>query len=148
VAASAAIRDAHAQLVTTQAGPGVPRMSFEFDAPEDGIAFTLPDQSVHMGDEVRVTADNPSAFFESIRLVRLWGTLDTFRIIDNGFAVAAECPADIAPVSGNGTVDVDDLLAVINSWGDQGANPADLSGNGVVDVDDLLAVINAWGACE
>lgn len=117
VAASAAIRDAHAQLVTTQAGPGVPRMSFEFDAPEDGIAFTLPDQSVHMGDEVRVTADNPSAFFESIRLVRLWGTLDTFRIIDNGFAVAAECPADIAPVSGNGTVDVDDLLAVINAWG-------------------------------
>ena len=148
VAGSAAIRDAHAQLVTTQAGPGVPRMSFEFDAPEDGIEFTLPDQSVVMGDEVHVTADNPSAFFESIRLVRLWGTLDTFTIIDNDFAVAAECPADIAPVSGNGTVDVDDLLAVINSWGDQGANPADLSGNGVVDVDDLLAVINAWGACE
>lgn len=59
------------------------------------------------------------------------------------------CPADI---NGTGTVNVDDLLAVINAWGPcpPGSCPADiapLGGNGVVNVDDLLAVINGWGAC-
>ena len=43
-----------------------------------------------------------------------------------------ECEADIVPVNGNGTVDVDDLLLVINSWESTGKNPADVTGNGVV----------------
>ena len=30
---------------------------------------------------------------------------------------AVSCPADIAPPGGNGVIDVDDLLLVINSWG-------------------------------
>ena len=58
------------------------------------------------------------------------------------------CPPDIAPSGGNGTVDVDDLLLVINSWGPCGGCEADITQNGIVDVDDLLAVINSWGACE
>jgi hypothetical protein len=61
------------------------------------------------------------------------------------------CPADIAPSGGNGVVDVDDLLAVINSWGACAACAADIApagGNGFVDVDDLLAVINSWGTCD
>lgn len=59
------------------------------------------------------------------------------------------CPADIAPSGGNGAVDVDDLLAVINAWG-QAGGPADIAppgGDGMVNVDDLLAVINSWGPC-
>lgn len=66
-----------------------------------------------------------------------------------------KCIPDIAPPGGNGFVNVDDLLAVINSWG---ACPlpcppncaADISppgGNCFVNVDDLLAVINGWGMC-
>jgi len=54
------------------------------------------------------------------------------------------CPGD---TNNSGTVNVDDLLSVINAWGATGANPADITGNGLVNVDDLLAVINAWGAC-
>jgi hypothetical protein len=63
------------------------------------------------------------------------------------------CPGDIA---GNGdgpdgTVDVDDLLEVINNWGDNPSTAGDAApapcGNGVIDVDDLLAIINNWGAC-
>ena len=58
------------------------------------------------------------------------------------------CPADI---TGNGVVDVDDLLAVITGWGMSGG-PADIAptpfGDGVVDVDDLLLVINSWGPCK
>ena len=66
----------------------------------------------------------------------------------------AACAADIAPPAGDGTVNVDDLLAVINGWGPCPAPPmacpADIApsgGSGTVNVDDLLAVINAWGPC-
>jgi hypothetical protein len=66
------------------------------------------------------------------------------------------CPADIAPVGGNGVVNVDDLLVTIATWGangnPQGPRPqGDVAplpnGNCMVNVDDLLGVINGWGAC-
>ncbi len=64
------------------------------------------------------------------------------------------CPADIAPSpTGNGSVNVDDLLTVINGWGvcQTSPCPGDISppgaGNGIVNVDDLLLVINSWGGC-
>jgi hypothetical protein len=49
-----------------------------------------------------------------------------------------------------GIVDQDDLLAVINSFGNSGSPgtvAGDATGNGVVDLDDILAVINGWGPC-
>ena len=58
-----------------------------------------------------------------------------------------DLPGDI---TGNGIVDVDDLLAAINAWGacvNPNECPSDIapdSGNDVVDVDDLLMVINNW----
>ena len=74
------------------------------------------------------------------------------------------CIADIAPIGppqGDGVVDVDDLLVVINGWGacgDPKNCPADIApaggggggsgGDGVVNVDDLLAIINGWGPCD
>jgi hypothetical protein len=52
-------------------------------------------------------------------------------------------------VNGDGSVDVDDLIAVILAWGPCPAPPvacpADLDDNGSVDVDDLIAVILNWG---
>jgi hypothetical protein len=70
----------------------------------------------------------------------------------------SNCPADIAPNGfGNGSVDVDDLIAVILAWGPCAPGsahpcgcPNDIAppgGNDSVDVDDLIAVILAWGAC-
>jgi hypothetical protein len=62
----------------------------------------------------------------------------------------SNCPADI---TGNGVVNIDDLLAVINAWGacaNPNDCPADIAppgGNDVVNIDDLLTVINAWGNC-
>jgi hypothetical protein len=46
----------------------------------------------------------------------------------------------------NAVVDVDDLLMVINNWGDCPCLkcPGDVSNDSEVDVDDLLQVINAW----
>jgi hypothetical protein len=65
---------------------------------------------------------------------------------------APSCLANISPY-GDLFVDVDDLLLVINSWGDCESCNADVSppgpppGDGVVDCDDLMAIINAWGYC-
>jgi hypothetical protein len=73
-----------------------------------------------------------------------------------GALPAIACPADIAPTGGNHAVDVNDLLAVITSWGACPTPcpphcPADImplnTGNCAVDVNDLLAVITNWGPC-
>jgi hypothetical protein len=71
-----------------------------------------------------------------------------------GAQPGAICPADI---NASGSVDVDDLIAVILGWG-ACANPcpphcpADIApqpnGNCAVDVDDLVAVILGWGPCS
>ncbi len=53
------------------------------------------------------------------------------------------CPEDI---TGDGVVDLLDLLATLAAWGT--ADPAaDINGDGIVDVLDLLAVLGAWGPC-
>jgi hypothetical protein len=57
-------------------------------------------------------------------------------------------PVCLADTNGSGTIDVDDLTAVILDWGTDGsANNADIDGSGIVDVDDLTAIILAWGPC-
>ncbi len=52
------------------------------------------------------------------------------------------CPSDI---NGDSTVNVSDLLMVIDQWGLSG--DADVTGDGVVDITDLLEVVGAWGVC-
>jgi hypothetical protein len=47
-------------------------------------------------------------------------------------------------VNGDGTVDVNDLLAIIAAWGPCSGCGEDVTGDGVVDVDDLLAALAAW----
>ena len=72
-------------------------------------------------------------------------------------ALVAAAPACLGNIDGNGTVDINDLLAVISTWGACPVPPAtcpgDIAptgppqGNGMVDVNDLLMVITHWGAC-
>ena len=54
------------------------------------------------------------------------------------------CPADI---DDSGDVDLEDLLLVLEAWGNKGG-PEDLDGSGFVDIGDILAVLAAWGPCE
>jgi len=65
----------------------------------------------------------------------------------------SNCPAD---TNGSASVNVDDLLAIINAWGDcprpcsPATCPSDVAPEGgdcAVNVDDLLGIINGWGAC-
>jgi hypothetical protein len=86
---------------------------------------------------------NPEFFF----IFQQWSLgMDNARI-----CTTPPCPADVAP-SGNPdhVVNIDDLLFIINHWGNTGTPgsvPGDVTNNGVVNIDDLLAVINAWGNC-
>ncbi len=51
-------------------------------------------------------------------------------------------------VDGNGTVNFQDILALLGAWGDcpaKGACPADFNGDGVVTFADLLIVLGNWG---
>jgi hypothetical protein len=73
------------------------------------------------------------------------------RIVDMGayeHTPGTFCESDVAPKGGgNGVVDIDDLLLVINGWGQSPPNPGDVNGDSLVNIDDLLMVVNAWGVC-
>ncbi len=52
------------------------------------------------------------------------------------------CPADC---NGDGTVNVVDILGIIDAWGSDSG--CDTNGDGVTNVIDLLDVVGSWGAC-
>ena len=59
----------------------------------------------------------------------------------------ATCGVCLCPsyCNGDGTVNVSNLLAIIDVWGtDSGC---DVNGDGMIDVIDLLAVVDTWGEC-
>jgi hypothetical protein len=77
------------------------------------------------------------------------------RVVFNGGPRAAllvqfdlpECPEDL---NGDGSVDVLDLLQLLDAWGPcprGGDCPEDLNDDGAVDVLDLLQLLDAWGPC-
>jgi glucose/arabinose dehydrogenase len=68
----------------------------------------------------------------------------------DGDGIPDACETDVAgDVTGDGLVDVSDLLAIMMSYGPclppPVTCPADLDASGIVDVSDLLEVINFWG---
>jgi len=54
------------------------------------------------------------------------------------------CPEDL---DGDGTVDFDDLLGVLASFGECAGCPSDFDVDGDVDFDDLLLVLAVFGPC-
>ena len=78
-------------------------------------------------------ADNFAAFTVTVPMVA------DFRCSESA------CHAD---VNANGSIDVNDLLEVIDSWGPCASCPADILVDGYVDVSDLLIVVGNWGPCE
>lgn len=51
------------------------------------------------------------------------------------------CPGD---TNGDLIIDVNDILAIIDTWGCQGC-PEDVDGSGEVEVNDILLVLSVWG---
>jgi hypothetical protein len=60
-------------------------------------------------------------------------------ILDN--CAVLPVPGD---ATGDGIVDVEDLLAVLAAWGPCNGCPADVNDDGVVDVGDILIVLANW----
>ena len=56
---------------------------------------------------------------------------------------APPCPGDI---NGDGSVTVNDVLALVSAWGSNNS-AADVNADGIVNVADLLVLIEAWGPC-
>jgi hypothetical protein len=100
---------------------------------------------VPFGSQLRIGIDRDSdGFFDR----------DELDVCANA-ADAQSTPLNVclADVNGDTNVNIDDLLAVVNGWGTNGA-PGTVAGDvgpgcgdGAVNIDDLLVVINAWGAC-
>jgi hypothetical protein len=59
-------------------------------------------------------------------------------------ACPGSCPSD---VTGDGSVDVEDLIEVILAWGRPGG-AADVNQDGLVDVLDLVQIVLDWGPCR
>jgi hypothetical protein len=54
------------------------------------------------------------------------------------------CPADL---DGNGTVDFNDYMILVQNWGPAEGSPADLNDDGLVNYEDLILMLDAWGGC-
>jgi hypothetical protein len=107
----------------------------DFALTDDGMLYFFGDLRDGQGNDLN---SNPS-----------FGTPQAFLRLN--LAPVQPCPADIFK---SGEVDLDDLLAVINTFGSDcspckpSSCPADVDGDCDVDIDDLLLVINNWGPCD
>lgn len=65
---------------------------------------------------------------------------------ESDLSESSDCGDPTVPgdVNGDGTVDVTDLLAVMDDWGPCSGCSADLNGDGLVNVVDLLEVMAGW----
>jgi polyhydroxybutyrate depolymerase len=65
-------------------------------------------------------------------------------MLDHSKSMENACPAD---VTGDLTVDVHDLMLLLQQWGSGGEAASDIDASGQVDVDDLSHLLVAWGPC-
>ena len=114
-------------IMALQPGERVPHFSnpeIDFDGQPTGVAEGFPEPANH------ARTINESACY----VANFMPSVDS----------EPACPADL---TGDGTVNVFDLLQLLDLWGACESCSADLTGDGVVDVFDLLTLLAAWGPC-
>lgn len=104
------------------------------------------DVTIEMDPTTAVNADlcDPPSFIQVAVEIPVALAADTN---DDGVIDECEppCPAD---TSGDGSVDINDLLDVLSVWGAcPPPCPEDTNGDEIVDITDLLGVLAAWGPC-
>ncbi len=73
-----------------------------------------------------------------------WGFVNARNAVELAGGGGEPCPAD---VNGNGSVEFNDMLAILATWGDCSNCPTDVDGDGVVGFSDVLATLAAFGPC-
>ena len=110
-------------------------------------AYLLPGELVYLSVDVTIPAATADGtWYVGVKLDGagdIDGSNNTYvTTIDVG--APEPCSGD---VSGDGLVDVNDVLAVVAAFGACGSCSEDIDGDGTVGVDDLLVVIAAFGPC-
>jgi hypothetical protein len=127
------------------------------DAPNGNYRLAAPSPCRDTADRMTLPADAFDLDSDANVVESLSRDLALLRRVVNGqvdmgaYEWQRTCLADISRsspgVAGNGVVDIDDLLAVINGWGTCDQCVADVNGDDQANIDDLLAVITGWAAC-
>jgi hypothetical protein len=125
-----------------------------------GNSIALPADTFDLDDDADVTEPLPLDAFGNARLLETPATPNSGLPLPNGGAIVDmgaheyRRPADIDPDIGDGWVNIDDLLDVLNGWGPCPSPPepppnepchADIDANSTVDLLDLMEVIFSWG---
>ena len=98
-------------------------------------------QSTNFGTPVDAIASIPDVVGDGSWELVAGGRNGTISCLSGGIDAIVFNPADI---NQDGSVDVIDLLIIIDQWG-QTDSPADINEDGIVNVSDLLIVIANWG---
>ncbi|MDP7008884.1 MAG: hypothetical protein QGI78_04860 [Phycisphaerales bacterium] len=61
-------------------------------------------------------------------------------------SLTCEDPSCIGDMNADDTIDISDLLLLIDAWGSTNSQ-GDFDNNGIVDITDMLMLISAWGDC-
>ncbi|TVQ55427.1 MAG: hypothetical protein EA377_03475 [Phycisphaerales bacterium] len=112
--------------------------------PRDGANWNIFD--FEFGDLL----DDQSSVFVRVTFDGATGTTGNNRldnILFEGELIDGDDPACPEDLTGDGVVNVFDLLALLEAWGPCPDCPEDLTGDDVVNVFDLLALLEAWGPC-
>jgi len=89
-------------------------------------------------------------FMDETYLIRVGGfSADNYgngQILIGGQNCIPDVPC-VGDVDGNGSIDVSDLLAVVDHWGETSIQ-YDIDESGVVDIADVMLIISNWGNCD
>lgn len=77
-----------------------------------------------------------------------YGMVDAYEAVLAAEAMCGGSGSCAGDVLQTGTINVDDLVAVLNAWGPCFGCAEDINSDGEVNVDDLLILLNNWGPCE
>jgi hypothetical protein len=111
-----------------------------------GDTSALPRDDFDLDDDGDVAEPIP---FDADGHVRISGAAVEVGAFETPTLGEPDCAADIAPLGGDGAVDGNDLLALMQLWGQcNGSCIADFNDDGIVDVDDLIVTVSNWGQCE
>jgi hypothetical protein len=106
-----------------------------------GAGNVVSESAVDNVEHLYIQDLEPGEYVIEIRRVDSVGGLSVFSV---GwlFPEVDSVPGDI---TGDGVVDVSDILALIGNWGPcDGYCPADLNGDGMVNVSDILLLLSYW----